>query len=119
MLKLNNIMVGTRDPKAMARFYENVFGRPADLNEDDQWFTWNTSEKTSLSFGPHSEVAGRAKEPQRFILNMETPEVQKEFARLTKAGATVIKEPYEMGGAWIATLADPDGNYFQLVSPMA
>ena len=24
----------------------------------------------------------------------------------------------QMGGAWIATLADPDGNYFQLVSPM-
>jgi len=23
-----------------------------------------------------------------------------------------------MGGAWIATFADPDGNYFQLVSPM-
>jgi predicted enzyme related to lactoylglutathione lyase len=30
----------------------------------------------------------------------------------------VIKEPYEMEGGWIATLADPDGNYFQLVSPM-
>jgi predicted enzyme related to lactoylglutathione lyase len=23
-----------------------------------------------------------------------------------------------MEGAWIATLADPDGNYFQLVTPM-
>jgi predicted enzyme related to lactoylglutathione lyase len=23
-----------------------------------------------------------------------------------------------MEGGWIATLADPDGNYFQLVSPM-
>lgn len=119
MLRLNNVMVGTRDPKAMARFYGIVFGRPADLNEGDQWFTWHTSDKMSLSFGPHSEVTGKAKEPQRFILNMETAEVQKEFARLKKAGATVIKEPYEMGGAWIATLADPDGNYFQLVSPRA
>ncbi len=33
------------------------------------------------------------------------------------AGAVVIKEPYEMQGMWIATLADPDGNYFQLMSP--
>jgi hypothetical protein len=33
----------------------------------------------------------------------------------------VIAEPYHMGDDQdflIATLADPDGNYFQLVSPM-
>jgi predicted enzyme related to lactoylglutathione lyase len=23
-----------------------------------------------------------------------------------------------MGNGWLATLADPDGNYFQLVTPM-
>ena len=118
MLTLNNLMIGTSDPKGMATFYEAVFGRPADLNENDQWFSWNTSDRMSLSIGPHSEVTGKAKEPQRFILNIETPEVQREFARIKKAGATVVKEPYEMGGAWIATFADPDGNYFQLVSPM-
>ena len=119
MLRLNNLMIGTSNVKAMAGFYAKIFGRPADLNEDDQWFSWNTSEKMSLSIGPHSEIAGRAKEPQRMILNLETAEVREEFARITQAtGATVVKEPYEMGGAWIATLADPDGNYFQLVSPI-
>ena len=44
-----------------------------------------------------------------------------EFARLVAAGATVVREPYhpgEMTEATIATLSDPDGNYFQLVSPM-
>ena len=119
MLRLNNLMIGTSNVKAMADFYAKVFGRPADLNEGDQWFSWNTSEKMSLSIGPHSEIVGRAKEPQRMILNLETAEVREEFARIKQAtGATVVKEPYEMGGAWIATLADPDGNYFQLVSPI-
>ena len=36
-------------------------------------------------------------------------------------GAKVIAEPYSMGedqNFLIATLSDPDGNYFQLVSPM-
>jgi predicted enzyme related to lactoylglutathione lyase len=35
------------------------------------------------------------------------------------AGAIVVREPYQFEGTeyWIATLADPDGNYFQLVSP--
>lgn len=33
-------------------------------------------------------------------------------------GAVVIKAPYEMGSGLIATLADPDGNFFQLITPM-
>ena len=44
------------------------------------------------------------------------------FARMRDAGAIVVAEPYTMDGApddaFIATLADPDGNYFQLMSPM-
>jgi predicted enzyme related to lactoylglutathione lyase len=53
------------------------------------------------------------------MFNFETTEVKEEFERIKAAGATVIREPYEMGGGWIATLADPDGNYFQLVTPMS
>ena len=36
------------------------------------------------------------------------------------AGAIVIREPYSfegLPGYWIATLADPDDNYFQLMTP--
>lgn len=45
-----------------------------------------------------------------------------EFGRLAAAGATVVKEPYnpssDAGEMQICTFADPDGNYFQLISPM-
>jgi predicted enzyme related to lactoylglutathione lyase len=67
--------------------------------------------------GEHSEVKGQAAEPQRVILNIETKEVQPEFERIKGAGTTVVQEPYELQGTWIATFADPDGNYFQLMSP--
>jgi predicted enzyme related to lactoylglutathione lyase len=46
--------------------------------------------------------------------------VKGDFERLKAAGATVIREPYSFDqapGAWIATFADLDDNYFQLVSP--
>ena len=36
-------------------------------------------------------------------------------------GATVVTEPYSFEGSQgssIATFEDPDGNYFQLMSPM-
>jgi predicted enzyme related to lactoylglutathione lyase len=52
------------------------------------------------------------------MLNFETSQVKEEFERIKALGAEVIRAPYDMEGGWIATLADPDGNYFQLVSPM-
>ena len=49
-----------------------------------------------------------------------------EFEKLKAAGATVVRGPYNPGGPeqnggqemLIATLSDPDNNYFQLMSPM-
>ena len=59
--------------------------------------------------------------PGRVIWNIESPDVQGDFERFKAAGATVVREPYEMGDGyvgWIATFSDPDDNYFQLMSPM-
>lgn len=111
-----SVMIGTVQPKVLAEFYEKVFGRSADMAEDGGWYGWKVGE-TFLSIGAHSEVHDQAKEPARIILNLETKEVKQEFERLKALRATVIKEPYELEGGWIATLADPDGNYVQLVTP--
>lgn len=107
-------MVGTSQVKVMAEFYEKVFGKPADMAEEDG-YGWN-SDGIFFSVGTHSEVAGQSKEPARIIFNLETLDVPGEFARISSF-AKVIKEPYQMGPAWIATLADPDNNYFQLMTP--
>lgn len=117
-LNLNSIMIGTSQVKALAEFYQRVFGRPADM-ADGPYFGWQAG-SGFLMIGEHSDIHGQSKEPARIMLNFETQDVQKEFERLKQAGVTVIKEPYSMGGedSWIATLADPDGNYIQLISPM-
>ncbi len=83
---------------------------------EEGWHGWKAG-STFFSIGAHSEIHGQAKEPQRIICNIETKEVKEEFDRIKALGATVIKEPYEMGGGMIATFADPDGNYFQLMTP--
>ncbi|MDX2078067.1 MAG: VOC family protein [bacterium] len=115
-LNLNSIMLGTSQAKVLGEFYEKVFGRPADMEEEGGWYMWQVG-NTSLSIGKHSEVLGQAKEPARIILNFETKLVKEEFDRLKGIGATIVKEPYEMDGAWIATLADADGNFIQLMTP--
>ena len=115
MLNLNSILIGSSQPKVLGEFYEKVLGKSPDMADKD-WYGWKVG-STFLSIGPHSEVHGKAKEPARILLNFETKEVKEEFERVKETGATVIKEPYEMQGMWIATFADPDGNYFQLVTP--
>jgi len=114
-LKFSNVMIGTERPERLGEFYANVFDRPADTKEGG-WYGWQFG-PVGFSIGEHSEVKGQAAEPQRVILNLETTEVQAEFDRIKTTGATVVKEPYELQGMWIATFADPDGNYFQLVTP--
>lgn len=108
-------MIGSSQPQVLAEFYGKIFGKVADMDEED-WHGWLIG-SSFFSIGPHSEIQGKAKEPQRVIFNFETNEVKTEFDRIKAIGATVIKEPYEMGGMWIATFADPDGNYFQLMTP--
>lgn len=108
-------MIGSHQPEVLGKFYEKVFERKSDMDEGG-WYGWDL-DGCFFSVGEHSEIKGESKEPQRIILNLETPEVEEEFERIKNIGATVIKEPYQLQGAWIATLADPDGNYFQLMSP--
>ena len=118
MLNLNSVMIGTKQPKLLATFYEQVIGKPADMVDNENgFFGWQVG-SAYLSVLEHSEMAGNTKDPGRVMFNFETSQVKEEFERIRGIGGTVIREPYEMGGGWVATLADPEGNYFQLVTPM-
>jgi predicted enzyme related to lactoylglutathione lyase len=121
MLSLNSIIIGSSQPQVLAEFYEKVFNKPSEMpqmedSDNSGWYGWMVG-SSFLSIGPHSEVQGTAKEPQRIMFNLETEEVQQEYQRLVGLGANSIQEPYQIDDSWIATLADPDGNYFQLVTP--
>jgi predicted enzyme related to lactoylglutathione lyase len=111
-------MIGTKQPKVLATFYEKILGKPADMvDQENGFFGWQVG-SSYFSVLDHSEMGGKTKDPGRVMMNFETTQVKEEFERMQAAGAIVIRAPYEMGGGWIATLADPDGNYFQLVTPM-
>jgi len=119
MLNLNSIIVSTKQPGPLAAFYEKVLGQPAAMIDKEHGF-WGWQVGSSfLSVLDHSEMIGRTKDPGRLMFNFETAQVKEEFERIKALGAVVIREPYELQGGWIATFADPDGNYFQLMSPMS
>jgi predicted enzyme related to lactoylglutathione lyase len=119
MLSLTSVMVSTQRLEELAAFYGQVIGKPADIVDQAQGFVgWQVG---NASFGvlAHAAMQGDAKDPGRIMFNFETTQVQEEFARIKAIGAVVIREPYAIGEGRIATLADPDGNYFQLMTPMA
>jgi predicted enzyme related to lactoylglutathione lyase len=117
-MNLNSILIGSEDPQRLTDYYTTLFGKPSW--EGDGFTGWQIG-SGGLTVGPHDQVKGKNTHPGRLIWNIETPDVRGEFDRLRAAGATVVREPYrpdETAEAWIATLSDPDDNYFQLVSPM-
>src|SRR5687767_15922286 len=115
-MNFNNILIGSEDPQRLVDYYTKMFGEP----------TWNDGGYTgwligsgAVTVGPHDQVHGKNAHPGRLIWNIESPDMKADFERFKDAGAIVIREPYgfdDSPGSWIATLADPDDNYFQLMS---
>jgi predicted enzyme related to lactoylglutathione lyase len=118
MLNLNSVMIGTMQAKAMVAFYEGVIGKPPEMVDREHGFYGWQIGSSYFSVLEHSEMGGKTKDPGRILLNFETAQVKEEFERIKALGAEIVRDPYQMGSGWLATFADPDGNYFQLVSPM-
>ena len=117
-MNFNSILIGSEDPARLTAYYTRLLGAPTF---DEGGYTGWVIGNGAITVGPHSEVHGANREPGRLIWNIETEDVKGDFERFKAAGATVVAEPYtfeEVPGSWVATLADPDGNYFQLTSPM-
>lgn len=120
MLKFNSLLIFSEKPETLAVFYKHVF-KTDPLWEGDGYTTFQVGDGY-ITVGPHSDVHGKNQDSARLMFNFETTDVKGEFERIKELGAHIIKEPYSMEGAeddgQIATFADPDGNYFQLMAPM-
>lgn len=116
---MSSVMLGSEDSKKLRDFYEGVLGKPGWENGESGWYGWDTGGMW-LVVGPHSEVKGRNESPGRIMFCFETDDVEGEFERIKGSGAEVVQEPYKPGEAdegTMATFADPEGNYFQLMTP--
>jgi predicted enzyme related to lactoylglutathione lyase len=116
-VNFNSILIGSENPGALVDYYRRLFGDPT---WDEGGYTGWLIGSGAVTIGPHSEVKATNTAPGRLIWNIESPDVKADFERFRAAGAIVVREPYTFEGeeGFIATLADPDGNYFQLMSPM-
>ena len=123
-MQLNGIQLGSEKPKELGQFYTKVFGEPGWNQNDDKngaWFGWVIA-GGALMVGPHSEVKGQNQEPARIMINLIDKDVKATLKKFEEAGAEIIAKPYQPDSknspeVWLATAADPDGNYIQISTP--
>ena len=119
MLNLNAIILFSENPGKLVAFYKKILGMDPGWTGGD--FTGFKVGSGFLTIGPHSDVKGTAKDPKRMMFFFETTDVAGQHKRMVGLGAKEIAAPYHPGEASdmrLSTLADPDGNYFQLATPM-
>ena len=118
MARLVSLHINSDQSEQLGEFYAGVLGlEPA----------WSSAGVTGFLVGDfrleiagHDQVAGSNNTPARHFFDLMVDDVYAEFERIADLGATVIQPPYVFSDETlkmvIATLADLDGNYFQLVS---
>ncbi|HYH93105.1 MAG TPA: VOC family protein [Candidatus Saccharimonadales bacterium] len=116
-MDFNSLLIGSEDPARLVEYYTKLLGDPTF--SEGGYTGWKLGSGW-VTIGLHDQVKGRSAHPGRIIWNLETKDVKGDFERLKAAGGIVIAEPYGSDGedGSIATFADPDDNYFQLMSPM-
>ena len=112
-LKIHSVMIGTDDLPRLAAFYRDVIGLKPEM-EDGNFVVFQGEGGAQLALGVHSEVKGRAKDPDRVIVDFQVGDCQAEYERLKAKGAEFTRPPSQDEGFIVATFLDPDGNTLQL-----
>jgi predicted enzyme related to lactoylglutathione lyase len=109
-----NINVTSEQPETLAAWYRDVLELPPVPEMGEAAFS--LGERTAFLIDGHSETRGKAREPQRVLINFMVNDLASERQRLLERGVQFIRPPErEPWGGLITTFLDPDGNYLQLI----
>lgn len=118
MYNFNSLLISSENPQPLVEFYSMVTqSQPSWEGNGFKGFKLGNG---FVVIGPHDSVHGHNPAPEHLIFGLETTDVPTEFKRIKASGAKVIAEPYHPSpnpDMWLATFADPDGNFFQLSTP--
>ena len=120
---LDGILLGSANATKLADFYRDTVGLTQtmefEMGEGNNGFGFDLG-STTLVILDHSDVKGKNTNPERFMLNLEVSDIEKEVARLDKLKVKKKQDIYHIEDyGLIATFIDPDGNFFQLVQVRA
>lgn len=118
---IESILLFSENPEKLSKFYKDTLGLKVGMegeygDDEDVFVGFNPGKGPYLVVMHHDKVEGKNKEPERYMINFEVDNIEKEVVRLEKAKVKKIQDIYHVQDyGKIATFVDPDGNYFQLV----
>ena len=107
--------VWSSDLNNLLPFYRDTLGLTVQF-ESPEFIVFGSGGPT-MGLGTHSEVKGKAGDPYRHMVGLDSDDLDGDYERLKKAGVDFIEAPTNYGGLRIATLRDPEGNIIQLFQP--
>ncbi len=109
MPPIGSLLLGSTQVDTMKTWYKRAF----DASENDMG---------AFDFGgvqffveEHSEISGPAKEPARLQVNFNVDDCRALEAHLKDVGVTWVRPVEQMPFGLIGTVADPDGNYLNII----
>ena len=118
---IESILLFSENPEKLSKFYKDTLGLKVGMegeygDDEDVFVGFNPGKGPYLVVMHHDKVEGKNREPERYMVNFEVDDIEKEVGRLKKAKVRLIQDIYHVEDyGKIATFSDPDGNYFQLV----
>jgi predicted enzyme related to lactoylglutathione lyase len=106
--------IWSEDLNNLLPFYRDVLGLKVSL-ETPGFVVFGEPGAPAVAVGTHSEVHGRASDPARHLVGLETDDIQQDWHRLKGAGVEFIEDPTDYGSVRVATFKDPEGNLLQLL----
>ncbi len=114
---LSGATIWSGDLNNLLPFYRDVLGMKVTF-ESPEFAVLSQGEGGNLGIGTHSQVKGKASDPYRLMVGLNSDDLDADFRRLEAAGVEFIERPTEYDGLRIATLRDPEGNIIQLCQPV-
>jgi predicted enzyme related to lactoylglutathione lyase len=106
---LGSLLIGSSQVDAMKAWYRSAF----DVAENTMGaFDFGDMQ---VFIEAHSEVSGPTREPARVILNLNVDDAKSLGSHLEGLGSKFIRPVEQEDFGLIGTVADPDGNYVQII----
>lgn len=111
---LSGATIWSQDLNTLLPFYRDTMGLKVTQQSPEFVAFGNGEQGPWLGLGTHSEVKGKASDPCRHFIGLDTDDLDAEYRRLSAAGVEFIEAPTDYDAIRIATLKDPEGNIVQL-----
>ena len=116
--QLSGATIWSADLNHLLPFYRDVLGLPVVRQGPGFVVLGAGAGGPYLGLGTHSQVRGRAADPYRHMVGLDSDDLDADYQRLSTAGVEFIEPLTTYDDLRIATLKDPEGNLIQLFQPI-